>query len=399
MTPATLVCEENNVLREQNNVQRKALPPATLLIVGVAAAVLVSCSAKITTPSVALAPVVRAAVTETVQVPGVLAPSRTAVIYSSTPGNAGAVKAEIGDRVRVGEVLIRLDTRRLAARLQAANAAVRSVEDRAKQAKLGIATAKANLALARKSYDRAKALFAANATTQSRFDDVQNRYQLAKNAYENAVSQYRLLSGSSLAEAKAEANLIQVQINDGTIISPIDGVVTNRNINPGEVVNMGVPLMTVADTSVLKLHGTVSQNTVPAIRLGQEATILVDGKPNTSFAGNVTQIGPVAVSTGQYFPIVVTLTNPGGLLAGMTATAVLEITGPKTLVVPTTALRTINGVNYVYTVRSGIVRRRKVMTGIENESEIQIAGNLSAGDRVAVSNVSILHDGMTVQTR
>ena len=373
---------------------------AALLTIGAAAALLASCAPQKTpVPQVSTTTVQETSVSETVQIPGVLAPNKTANVFSSIPGNAGTVAAQVGDQVKTGQLLIKLDTRRLNAQLAAAEAGVRSVEDRAAQAKLGIETAKANLDLAKKSYDRIKALYDNKATSQSQFDDVQNKYQLAKNGYQNALSQYQLLSGSSLAEAKAQANLVQVQINDGTIVSPIDGVVTNRDVNPGEVVNMGVPLMTVADTSTLKLQGTVSQNAVSAIKLGQEAKVLVDGMPDTAFKGTVTQIGPVAASTGQYFPVVVTIKNPGTLLAGMTATASLNVSGSGTLVVPSSAIREINGTDYVFVLSGNTVEQRKVMVGLRNNTVAQVAGELKVGDRIATSNLDVLRNGIAVDPK
>jgi RND family efflux transporter MFP subunit len=334
-----------------------------------------------------------------VQISGVLAPSQTVNLFSSIPGNAGSVLAQVGDRVHSGQLLIKLDTRRLDAQLHAAEAAVQSVEDHAAQAKVGIETARANLDLAQKSFDRIKALYASKAVSKSQYDDVQNKFQLAKNGYDNAVSQYQLLSGSSLAEARAQENLVQVQVNDGTIVSPIDGVVTNRNINLGEVVNMGAPLMTVADTSTLKLQGNVSQDVISAIHVGQTARVLVDGEPNAGYTGSVTQIGPVAASTGQYFPVVITLKNPGNLLAGMTATANLSITGSGALVVPTEAIRIIDGTSYVYLLQNGQAEQRKVVTGLSDGTRIQVSGELSKGDRVATSSLSILGNGMKVNEK
>ncbi len=387
----------NPMKRRGRSIARSA---AALLALGAAAALLASCSPQKTpVPHVSTAAVQETTVHETVQIPGVLAPSKTANVFSSIPGNAGTVAAQVGDQVKSGQLLIKLDTRRLNAQLAAAQAGVRSVEDRAAQAKLGIETAKANLDLAKKSYDRIKALYENKATSQSQFDDVQNKYQLAKNGYQNALSQYQLLSGSSLAQAKAQANLVKVQIDDGTIVSPIDGVVTNRNVNPGEVVNMGVPLMTVADTSTLKLQGTVSQNAVSAIKLGQEANVLVDGMPDAAFKGTVTQIGPVAASTGQYFPVVVTIKNPGGLLAGMTATASLSVSGSGALVVPESAIREIDGTDYVFVLSGNTVEQRKVMIGLQNNTEAQVAGNLKVGDRIATSNLDVLRNGITVNPK
>ncbi|HUX52450.1 MAG TPA: efflux RND transporter periplasmic adaptor subunit, partial [Spirochaetia bacterium] len=263
-----------------------------------------------------------------VEFSGILTPDQTVNVYSQQTGHATQVTVSVGDKVEAGQLLVKIDSRELNAQLAEAEASMRSVEDQASQAQVGISTAKANLDLAQKSFDRISALYKTQAVPKNQMDDVQNKLELAQSAYQNAQKQYQLLSGSGLAQAKARIELIQVQISNTTIASPIDGVVTNKNVNPGELVTTGAPVMTVADTSTLKLQGTVSQDAVPLMSMGQKVQVRVDGLPNVKYEGTITQIGPVAVSTGQYFPVVVSLKNNGSLLAGMTAMSSFNLTAP-----------------------------------------------------------------------
>ena len=180
-------------------------------------------------------------------------------VFRAGCGQAKAVMVDIGSAVKAGEVLVEIDTRELSAQLAVSEAALQLVRDQAAQAKTGIETVRANLDLAQKSYDRAVALIVTQSITQGQLDDAQTKLQLARSAFESATQQYQLLSNAGLAQAQAAANLIRVQIANGIVTSPLDGIVTNRNVNPGEVVSAQAALMTVVDGSQLKLQANVAQ--------------------------------------------------------------------------------------------------------------------------------------------
>lgn len=333
-----------------------------------------------------------------VEFSGVLAPSRTSSVSSRLSGQARTVTVDIGAKVNAGQVLIEIDTRELAAQLVVADAAVQLVRDQATQGKLGIDTAKDNLDLARKSYDRAAALITTQSITQGQLDDAQTKLRVSQTAFENAAQQYQLLSSSSLAQAQAQENLIRVQISNGVIVSPIGGVVTNRNVNPGEVASMNTPLMTIADTSMLKLQGNVAQAIATLLAPGTRVKVQVDGMRDGDYDGVITQVGPVAASTGQFFPVIVSLKNDGRLMAGMTALASFDLQGPPALLVPRAVITTANGTAYAFVLSQGKVVRRTVSLGPVSATTVEVLRGLAAGEQVAASNVDTLQDGMVVRT-
>lgn len=367
--------------------------------IGALALSLASCGAKAPAGvTVITAPVAMGRLVQHVEFSGALAPSQTATISSRLSGLARIVTVDIGSRVRSGELLVQIDTRELSAQSDVAEAALELVRDQAAQAKTGIETAKANLDLAQKSYDRAAALITGQSITQGQFDEAKTKLDLAKTAYENATQQYELLSRSSLAQAQAQANLIRVQISHGVITSPIAGVVTNRNVNPGEVVSANTQLMYIVDSSLLKLQGNVAQTIATLLTSGEKVKVDVDGLRNGEYEGTVTQVGPVAAATGQFFPVVVSLKNDGRLMAGMTAISSFDLQGPPTLLIPRSAITSSNGRSYAFVVSNGTAGRRALRLGLESATQVEILGGLSSGEHVAVSNVDTLQDGVTVQT-
>jgi len=363
------------------------------------AAALPGCSAKGpgTPPLVRTAVAERGRVVRMQELSGVLVPGKSLNIFAKLSGIAKSVAVDVGDRVREGQLLVQIDTKELNAQLAVAEAAGAAVHDQAAQAKLGIESARLNLDMAQKGFDRTKALLADNAVTQSAMDDAQTKLELARTAYDNAQKQYSNASTSGFAQAEAQANLIRVQISNSTILSPIDGTVVSRAINTGELAAPTQPLMSIADTVHLKFQGNASQDEILLLKEGDPVKVTVDGLSGSSLEGRVTQLGPIAASTGQYFPMTVSIVNDGRLLAGMTGKALLSLTSPLGVVVPPGAVYAEEGKSYAFVVGAdGRVAKRRVELGIRNADKVLVLSGVAEGETLAVSNLGMLGDGMAV---
>ncbi len=337
------------------------------------------------------------AIVRNVEFSGVLVPDRTVNIYAKLAGQATYVGADVGNMVKAGQLLVQIDTKELNAQLTVAQAALAGVTDQAAQAKIGVETARLNLDLAQRAYDRTKTLYQTKVVTQSQLDDAQTKLDLAKSAFDNANQQYQTVSDSGVAQAQAQVNLIKVQISNSTITSPISGVITNRNINLGEITPLSTPLMSVANTATLKLQGNLSQEDIVHLTVGSKVDVTVDVVPGKTFAGRVEQVGPMAAATGQYFPVVVRMANDGKLLAGMTAKTSFTLNAAQGITIPLAAIGSgEDGQAFVFVVSGGAVHKRPVTLGMKNDTDVQVISGLSAGDVVAISNVDALQDGMEV---
>jgi len=347
--------------------------------------------------SVKTAPAHEGRIVRTVEFSGVLVPNHTVNIFAKLAGQATTVTVDVGDRVKAGQLMVQIDTKELNAQLAVAEAATAGVEDQGVQVKNGVETARLNLEMAQRTYERTKTLLDTKVVTQSQLDDAQTKLDLAKTAYDNSSRQYQTITGSGLAQAEAQVNYIKVQISNSTITSPISGIVTNRNINPGEITSTTSPLFSVADVAALKLQGNVSQDDVVRIAVGGKVSVAVDALPTNSYAGRVEQVGPIAASTGQYFPVVVSLRNDGRLFAGMTAKASFTWTGAEGILIPLSAVRdNQDGRASVFVVSAGKVQARDVSLGPRDDTDVQVISGLSASEQVAISNVSALVNGMEV---
>jgi RND family efflux transporter MFP subunit len=331
-----------------------------------------------------------------VEISGVLVPNRTVTIFAKLSGLAKTVTVDVGDRVAEGQLLVEIDAKELQAQLQVAEASIQTVRDQAGQAKVGIESARLNLEMAQKNYDRTKALLDTKSVTQSAADDAQTKLDLAKAAFDNANRQYQTVGGSGLAQAEAQANLIRVQISNSTITSPISGTVVSRNLTLGELTSTSSPIMTIADTANLKLQGNVPQSDVFHLTVGDKVKVKVDGMPGREYEGTITQLGPIAAATGQYFPVAVGMRNDGRLLAGMTAVAAIDLSEKEGLIIPLSAVARDNGKAFVYAIAGGTAQKRAVNLGASDGTDVQVLSGLGQADVIAASNVSSLDDGAKV---
>jgi RND family efflux transporter MFP subunit len=349
-------------------------------------------------PTVRTVHAARSMITKKVQFSGAFAPDRTVDVFAQVSGVATFVGPEVGDHVTKGELLAKIDAQELAARLKEAEARLQGVRDKAAQADIAVGAARLNLDLAQRAYNRTKTLMQNEIVTKSRLDDARTRLEIARDAFDTARQQYRTLTRSGVAQAEAQVKTITVLISESAIVSPMDGVVADRRINPGELATPARPLMTLVDTNRLKLQGDLWQGDVVHLSVGDPVVISVDALPGRKYAGTVAQVGPVAAATGQYFPVVADVKNDGELLAGMTAKATLTFKSARSVIVPLSAVgRDTEDHPFVFLVSGGEVHRKAVTLGMSNGASVQVLAGLSAGQTIADSDVQSLQDGMIVR--
>ena len=336
--------------------------------------------------------------TTTLDLSGVLVPTQTADISSQIAGKVTSLGFQAGDAVKAGDVLMQLDTSSLNAQLAQAEASLQSVQAAVGEAGSQAAIDKISLDSAQESYNRVKALSDSGADSQSDLDNATNALGTAQNQYDNASGPALAQAEAAVSIARADINGLDVQLSETTITSPLDGSLSSRNVNVGEVVSPGVAVMSVVDTSSLELNSTVTQDMLPLLTLGQEMDVVIDSFPNRVYQGSVTTIGPIAVSTGEIFPIEVTIKNDGHLMDGLAAHASASVQ-ESGIVVPSSAVVQISGASYVFVIKDGVASKRLVSIGPSSDTDALILKGLTAGELVAVTNTNALADNMPVTTQ
>jgi RND family efflux transporter MFP subunit len=330
------------------------------------------------------------------EISGVLVPAQTADISSKFTGKVASLGYNVGSVVKAGDILIQLDTDTLSAQLRQAQAGLESAEAEAAMAQSQASLAEINLNAARKLYDRTKTLYDAGAVPQSQMDDVTDKLDTAQYQYDNAMGPAQEQARAAVNTALANISNYQLQIDSAAIRSPINGILTRQDVNVGQVISTGSTVISIVETSNLKLKSTVTQDLLPLLSAGQEIDVTVDSYPGIILKGSITCIGPIAVSTGEVFPIEITVSNSGGLSAGLSARASLFAV-VKGIVVPASAVTQGSGEKYVFVIRDSTAFRHTVKTGLKNDRAVQILQGLKTGEEVAVSNVGSLSDSMPVK--
>jgi HlyD family secretion protein len=268
---------------------------------------------------------------------GTLQPTNEVEVGSEISGIVKSVEADYNDKVKVRQVLARLDTSKLEAQETQLKAALESAKARVMQAKATLNETTSKLG----QFERVKELSKGKVPSQSEFDAAQAAFERSKADDASAAA--------AVAQAQATLEVTQTDIGKAVIRSPIDGVVLDRRVELGQTVAAAFQapvLFTLAeDLTQMELHVDVDEADIGQVKEGQEATFDVDAYPDRTFKATITQIryGSKTVEGVVTYETLLKVDNSDlSLRPGMTATA--DITVKKVedaVLVPSAALRFI----------------------------------------------------------
>jgi RND family efflux transporter MFP subunit len=266
---------------------------------------------------------------------GTLTGNRESVIAAETGGRVMEVLVDVGDAVRKGDPLVRLD-----------DELYRLESERAK-----IAYDKATMDL-----ERLERLFAENSISQSEIENVRLGAKSAEVGYRMALKTY----------------------NDATIRAPFAGTVASRLTEVGQMVERGMPVAQLVDISSLKLNVQISENDVKYLTPDAPATIIIEALGDT-MEGKVSSVGSRAIPGSRAFPVELRLAGHDRLRSGMFARAVIA-TAPtdSAILLPRAALLPDAGRTVAFLARGGSVAQKVTLRMIG-----------SVGDRVAVDGLAV----------
>lgn len=273
--------------------------------------------------------------TTTVSATGNLEPTNTIDVGIEVSGTITDVLVDYNDHVRKGQLMARLDTTKL-------SSAVTSSEAALLRYKANISAAKATLANAKNEFERVHKMYTStggNYPSKKEVDEADNALLSAKAGVDAAIAQS--------AQASAELETHQDNLRKAIVVSPVDGIVLERKVEPGQTVvaSMQTPvLFTMAKSlDTMKVIVSVDEADIGEVKENQKVTFTVDAYPNYQFKGLITQLrlnSQMVNGVVTYDAVVEVPNNDLKLRPGMTATAQI-ITGvlSKTLTVPNAALR------------------------------------------------------------
>lgn len=307
-------------------------------------------------------------IASTLRANGTLRPLRQAVVRAKVAGEIVEVAAREGDKVAAGALLAAIDRTEYESRLKERVASLNAA--------------------------RAQSAFAES--TRRKNEELLQKKFISGQAYDNAKSGADV-AAAQMAALEAQVELARKALTDATVRAPIAGWVAERAVQRGDKTNIDGKLFTVVDLSVLELEALVPANEIARIALGQEFVTRIEGYGERSFAGRVARINPAAFAGNRTVPIYIEIPNADGTLkAGLFAEGrVLLGKREAKALVPTAALRSESGVNYVYVFAGEQIRKLAVEVGLVNEAAatVEILKGVEPGAQVIAANLGNFKDG------
>lgn len=262
---------------------------------------------------------------------------RAVNITSEVSGKVVQLAVDEGQRVKAGQFLLQVDPRTVNSRLRVSEATLEQQKIALQQARTALENARVNLKQAEDEYARQSQLDKSQLATKQTLEQTENTLKIRRGelrSAEQAVSK----AAQAIRSQTAELDSARHDVSRVTIQSPIDGLITKRNVEEGETAmagftnNPSVVLLVVSDMSVIEAEVEVDETDIPNVQLGQTAKVTIDALPDRTFTAKVTEIGnsPINSTTASSsssvsatnFKVVVTLDGPiPDVRPGFTCTA------------------------------------------------------------------------------
>ena len=276
-------------------------------------------------------------------------------------------EVQSGSTVRAGEVLMTLDPKDIA--------------EQSRSSEAQVASARAQLQLAKSNLDRYTELFKSEAIAAAILDQYKTQYDAALANYNAAV-----------AQAQQSQNALEYT----TLTANADGVISEVTAEVGQVVAAGQTVLKLVQTNDFEVVVDIPENKISAVQIGQPVTITFWAISDV-VSGTVREISPMADSASRTFTVKISLPEVQSVQLGMTANVLMRGDSPQAIILPLSAIYQTGNVAQVWLVNDGIVTLKKIEVAAFDDNAVQVRG-LNAGDVVVVAGVQKLRDGQTVRT-
>jgi len=352
---------------------------------------------------------------------GTTQPVRVVSAKTRTEGQVLELTADVGDEVVAGQRLATIDSQLLQteldqaiAELEARRSEVEQAEFNRADAQTRIAQAEAELDQARADANRYKNLAAEGVVPDQRAEvaitALNTAQQAVFSAQEQMAARERVIETAQqrVTGQQAIVERVQERLSYAEVISPLDGIVLERVVEEGDVVQTGNTIITIGDFSQVQVRIDVPDQELAQVNTGQSVEVTLDALPQQTFSGRISRIFPIADAVARLIPVEITLTNPrsnrgnigGGLLARVKLTAGRAQTG---VMIAASALEQSadGGQAVVFVVqgndRTPQVQARSVVVGDRFQDQVEIKAGLVPGDQYVMRSDRPLEAGQRVR--
>ena len=337
---------------------------------------------------VEIAPVEIRQLDQTLVLTGDIRPFLEVNLHPKIPGKIiEKLYVEKGDFVKKGDLIARLEDDTIRAQISEAQASLRTTKAKLSQVE-------ADLGVVEKDRSRMKRLVKKQAVSQQKMDQIDARHE--------AILAGKKLAIAQVERAVASLKLLKLLHKDHQILSPIDGYVSARYVDPGSMSDTKKALIRVSGEETVKIKTTITEQDYPKIKKGMRAELRVDSFPGKTFEGSVSVINPTldpATRTGE---IEIHVPNKGLILRSGMFTHIRLLMGVKeTMVINKDALIRLPGTGsyYVYVVEDKKAIMKNLKIGALQEDYAEVKEGLSVAEHVVVKGHNRLKDGMAVEIK
>jgi RND family efflux transporter MFP subunit len=314
---------------------------------------------------------------------GTLEPHYKAVISPEISGRLREVLVDQGDRVESGQTLVLLDDDELTQQVAIAQAELESARAGLERARFELERAIAVEDRARRDENRVRSLFARNVSTQEELDRATEAIAIAsaeRSGAEAATSE----AAKKILTAEARLEYQRRLLENTSIVAPADGLIIERQRDPGEVVVPGTPLMMMILTDELWVRAWVDETEMARLRVGQSARVVFRSEPGRSYPGSVARLGRQADrETREFIVDVLTLELPENWSVGQRADVYIETDRSSDVVtMPVTFLVRDGQETGAYVEADGVARWQPIDLGLQGRDLVEVSTGLDAGHTV-----------------
>ncbi|MGI6778400.1 MAG: efflux RND transporter periplasmic adaptor subunit [Acetivibrionales bacterium] len=319
---------------------------------------------------------------ELTTISGKVNPDKDVMVMPKIPGKVALVNVSVGDAVKEGQLLFKLDEE--------------DIQDSIKQAKAALDLASAN-------YNSSK----------ERIENARVTLERTKKLYEQGAASKSQLEQAELAASDSSLQLLEAQLNQAqiaynqaiealdnlSVTSPISGIVSAVNVEQGEMASNAQPAVSIVNVEKLYVSMNVTENMVAVLKQGQQVNVSIPALGEKALIGRIESISPAADAITQLYRVKILIdNNVESVKPGMFARVEIESqVKEKVLAVQSHSVVLKNGSLVVYVVEDGRAVQKEVLTGLDTGTHVEITGGLEENETVIIKGQNYVKDGSKVK--